>query len=58
MIHIFLDVLYKNPHASFFFIGAEDERDLSLYILANKGYVTDMGSYVRRIEQAVRKALA
>lgn len=31
---------------------------LALYILANKGYVTDMGSYVRRIEQAVRKALA
>lgn len=90
IIHILLDVLNKDQHASFFFIGAEDERDeggqstrryrvyrrfvlstisnnlfehyrvndLSLYILANKGYVTDMGSYVRRIEQAVRKALA
>lgn len=81
LFNIMMDVLKKDPKASFFFVGAEDEKDvpgvatrrfkvyvkfvlstigdkvfkhyrvndLSLYILANKGYVTDMDSYVQKV---------
>lgn len=81
LLNIMMDVLKKDAYASFFFVGAEDEKyvpgvatrrfkvyvkfvlstigdkvfkhyrvnDLSLYILANKEYVTDMDAYVQKV---------
>ena len=89
LFNIMLDVLKKDPNASFFFIGAEDEKDepgvatrrfkvyvkfvlstigdnvfkhyrvndLSLYILANKAYVTNMEAYVNKVIENVAEAM-
>ena len=89
LFNIMLDVLKKDPNASFFFIGAEDEKDepgvatrrfkvyvkfvlstigdnvfkhyrvndLSLYILANKAYVTNMEAYVNMVIENVAEAM-
>ena len=70
LFNIMLDVLKRDPHASFFFIGANDEKDelgfatrrfrvneLSLYILANREHVSDMDSYVNKIITRVAEEL-
>ena len=89
VLNVMLDVYKRDEKASFFFIGAEDEKDipgratrrfnfyadfvlsvitdkvfrhfrndpLSLYILVNKRYVDDMGSYVKRINDYVANAM-
>lgn len=89
LFNIMLDVLKKDPNASFFFIGAEDEKDepgvatrrfkvyvkfvlstigdnvfkhyrvndLSLYILANKAYITNMEAYVNKVIENVAEAM-
>lgn len=89
IFRIMLDVLKRDPLASFFFIGAEDEKDqkgmvsrrfrlyrrfvlstvsdekfdhyrrndLSLYILVNKGAVTDTSGYAKEIADSVQRFL-
>jgi len=89
LFNIMMDVLKKDPKASFFFVGAEDEKDvpgvatrrfkvyvkfvlstigdkvfkhyrvndLSLYILANKEYVTDKDAYVQEVIKNVAIAM-
>lgn len=89
LFNIMMDVLKKDPNASFFFIGAEDEKDepgvatrrfkvyvkfvlstigdnvfkhyrvndLSLYILANKAYITNMEAYVNKVIENVAETM-
>lgn len=89
VLNVMLDVYRRDEKASFFFIGAEDEKDvpgratrrfnfyadfvlsvitdrvfahfrndpLSLYILANRRYVGDMESHVKRINDYVADAM-